>query len=490
MTFSARFFSIVLAIAGISACGGGGGSNSAGKNGSVVFFHNIQGSPELRLDAIDEKDRNGYGSAVFETFGTVISLRPRSWSLEVVDAQGTEESVDDQTILEDAEFTVEAKKLGLVALTGTYDTSLPASADLRVHVLPIAEDTERDDRKNDSDYEQELVQFINFSHLDKDLGPVNIYLVKESQSTDNLALLTPIVTGLAFGDSTDDIRIERLATEYADYYLRISLASAPTVEIFNSGEQRLYDYRKQTLLISPNYSGVGASALVAFYYGDGYTRKWFDKDDNIGALRVFNGLRDSVDLAAVADNVVDDAYDRTVDTGMAFGEVSAFVTDVVADVDTYVLKSTEGATPVSTMVPVDVGSADYWTVVLYGRIADAAGIPVKETLNANGSQASITFTNAAYFADSDDIIPFNVHIKKASETLADSSISIEELDPGSYGHLLKTAGTYQIYVTKLNNNVIDYLSVDLAANTNYHFVIVEDVASFSGYAIVALPTIP
>ena len=472
---------LLLALAVVAGCSNNGGGGKSRKNGTAIFFHNIEDAPELQLNAVDHKDRNGYGTVKFETFSSGVSLKPKTWNLEVEDEQGTTDSTDDEVLLQDQQFTIQSKKSNLIVFTGVYDTDKPEEADIQMHTFEIAEDSEKDDD------DEELVQFINVSHAHKDLGPLDIYLVHESQGTDNLDLLTPVGT-IAFGESTaEDIRLERLRTQQPDYYLRIALASNPGVEIYNSGERGLDDRERQTILISPNLSDVGSSSIVAFYYGSGYVEKWFDKDDNIGALRVFNGLFDSTQLDVEADHIVNDSYDRALGQDLAFGDVSSYVTNMVAEVDTYTIKALEGLTPVSTQIPVDIDSAEYWTVVFYGRVADAAGIPVKELQNASGSQASITFTNAAYFEDDEDSRDYNIHIKKANDNLNSFSVDISALSPGTYSNIVKPKGSYQIYVTTTNNqNIIDSLSIDLLPNTNYHFVIVEDAASFSGYAIQQL----
>lgn len=476
-----NIFFAILIVASIAGCSNSSSnSGKSKKTGTVVFFHNIKDAPELQLNAIGAKDRNGYGTVSFEKFGNGVALKPRKWYLEVVDEQGTADTIDDEVILSDVDFSIKSKDYQIIAFTGVYNTDSPEQADLRMHVLTLAEDIET---KDDN---EKLIQYINVSHLHKDLGLLNIYLVDEEHSTDNLSLLTPDGT-IAFGESTSAIRLQRAANKKAYYYLRIAAAEAPDIEIFNSGERELMDYEKQTILVSPNLSNVGSSSAVAFYYGSGFTKKWYDKDDNIGALRVFNGLKDSLDLDAIADSIVNDSYDRNLANGIGFGQASSFITNMVAEIDTYTVKATNGSIPVSTQIPVDVGSAEYWTVVFYGRTNDAAGIPVKEARNSTGSQASVTFTNAAYFADENKIKPFNVHIKKSNDDLNTFSVNISALDPGSYANILKAKGSYQIYVTTIDNkNIIDSMSIDLKAYTDYHFVIVEDANNFSGYKIIKL----
>ena len=363
---------LLLILSSIFGCSNNSSSKNSNKTGSAVFFHNIEDAPALQLDAVDHNDRNGYGTVSFETFSSSVALKQKTWNLELVDEQGTTDSTDDEVILDELSFSIQVKKTTIIAFTGEYDTEKPGDTEIQMHVLDVAEDTETDDD------DEELIQYINISHVHKDLGSLDIYIVTEDQSTDSLSLLTPVDT-IDFGETTEeDIRLQRLSTESPDYYLRIATSANPTVEIYHSGERELGDYTRQTILISPNLSGVGSSDIVAFYYGSGFIQKWYDKDDNIGSLRVFNGISDSNGIDVVADNL-DDSYDREFDSNLQFGSVSEVVSNVVAELGTYAVVATEGMTTIDPQILIDMDSTEFWTVVFYGRTDNAKGMRVKES---------------------------------------------------------------------------------------------------------------
>ena len=60
----------------VCGCSNDSKKRSSNNTGTAVFFHNIDNAPEFQLDAVDEKDRNGYGTVSFENFGGGILLKP------------------------------------------------------------------------------------------------------------------------------------------------------------------------------------------------------------------------------------------------------------------------------------------------------------------------------------------------------------------------------------------------------------------------------
>lgn len=466
----------LLSLTLVTGCSNNNSSSSNNKSaGTVTFFHNIDNAGELNLNAVNTSARNSYGTVDFETFSSLIYLDKKTWGLEVVDGNGTVEAYDDTTVLDGVSFTVDPKRTKIIALTGDYPT--PSTANLQLHELPVAYD--RDYLDSTYDY----LQYINISNIDKDLAtPVDVYLVNTNDYVGfDISTASPDISNLDFGETSTTLVLDNTDP---NYYLIIAEAGT-TNELFNSGEKLLKDYLQQTLLISPNHSGVGSSGITVFYYGNGYGKAWQDLTGFEGQLRAYNGVTDSVDMTINANNGTDD-YD--LDTGSVFGDISSFTT-VNAGTSTYSIIATNDANGAATPllnIYGDVQVAEDWTVIFYGTTSDTRAMRVLENFNASSSRASVTVSDAAYYADPDNEKAFDVYIKKTTTSLSETDPTFSELLPGSYGNERFVGGDYQLFVTEAGTETSVYpfppLTMTLVNDTNYHFVIIKDPVN-GGYML-------
>lgn len=456
----------------LAACSNDDDSKVAPANGTVTFFHNVENASVLQLNAVNTTSRNSYGTVDFQLFSDPVFLSAVSWGLEVVDNKDTLTVADDVTVLEGVSFSVTSNRNRLVVLTGDYTT--PEDVDLQLHEIPVGYDP---DFLGDDSH----LQYLTVGHVHKDLGVnVDVYLIPVADYTGTVAGHLPQVTDLAFGATSDTVVLDNVDP----FYYMILTETGTTTELFNSGEVELKDYLQQALLLSPNYAGVGSSAVTVFYYGNSSGTAWQDQSGFVGSMRAYNAVTDSVDLDVMADNGdagdVNNPYQLLDNT--AFGDLSpAFVADMTANSNTYSViayNDSDGTNTPIRSIFADIWAAEQWTVIFYGRTTDTRAMRVLEDFNASTTRASVTVSNAAYFADADDIKAFDVYVKKSTESLASIEPAFAAMRPGSYGHNRFVGGDYQILVTEAGTDVSVYpfppLNKTLVNGTNYHYLIVED----------------
>lgn len=441
------------------------------QSGNVVFFHNIENAGELQLKAVNTTQRNSYGVVDFQQFSSMIYLTAQSWGVDVVDNGGTTATGDDVTVLDNGSFSVPANGINIVALTGTYATS--ATADLTLHQLKVAKDTET------SDDNAENIQYINVMHLHKDVAAVDVYILSDevsgTEDPANLASFTPVATNLAFGKASANIRLENTSH---DYYIYVTEADNPTNVLNEAGKRELLDYVYQSLLISPNYNAVKNSDITLFYYTSGGAEHWNDTADWTAQVRALNAVgAASIDVEATS--VLSGATAISGST-LAGGDVSDYV-DLDSDTDTYLVKASSGGTSLSPGVPVYPSAGEKWTVIFYGDdTTSPETLQVMKTLEDQAvitARASITVSNAGYFPTSEDAKSFDVHILRSGQAFNASSPVFSAMLPGSYSRKRYAADNYQIFVTEAGTEMVYAVApAILSDGEHYHFVIVGDIA--------------
>ena len=273
---------IALSLTIVSGCSNDDDSSSAPRNGTVTFFHNVENAGALQLKAVNTSARNSYGTVDFELFSSPIFLAATSWGLELVDDNDTLATYDDETVLDNVSFSVSPNRSRIIAFTGTYPD--PLSANMQLHQLDLAYDIDRLDSSND------YLQYINVSNVHKDLATaVDVYFVEDADiGSFDANLVTADISGLAFGETSETVVLDSFDP---NFHLIITEAGTAT-EVYNSGKKELQDYLQQTVLISPNHSGVGTSDITAFYFGNGFGTTWQDLSGLVGSMRAYNGVYD------------------------------------------------------------------------------------------------------------------------------------------------------------------------------------------------------
>ncbi len=483
MKKSIQCIGIIAVLALMAACSNKSSNNSLSSTGTVTFFHYVSGSSTLSLESVNN-DR-GLGTVEFEKFGSGIDLSVKTWDLTVTDVREESDASDDVTVLEDSSFPVTRNRTIINALIGDYELDT-----VELVTLSVAHDDEEGDDDNNLDgIADDKAQFINFSHIHSELGPLDIYLVEPAQSGTSLNLLTPTAT-IDFKESSESVRLDENITKYV---LRVALHSAPTVEIYNSGEKTLKDYLDQTIIIAPYTGAVNTgSQITAFYYGNGNDQKWLATNSQ-GQVRVYNALLDSVDMD----------YDLTssgnptlnVDSNLLFKDMSPYQF-VDTSAITYVVTPNdfnEGSAFFDGIGPaIDVQDGESWTVIFFGHVAGfgtSAAIKVLEEDNRFSNKATFTFSNVAYIADIDLRLPVNVHVKLKTDPLDSDIPKFKLLAYGNHGSTtLNAVNNYEIWVTSQDelNTIAGPETFDVEGGENFHFVLIENNAGGTPFQIVQL----
>ena len=476
---------LMLSLVLVSACGSDSSSRTPA-NGTAVFFHNIENAGELQLRAVNAENRNSYGRVDFETFSSPVSLRAGSWELEVIDNMGTSTTSDDVTVLPSTSFSVQPRRVRLVAFTGDVDASgSKPQYTVEMHQLPLAFDVD-----GDSD-----TQFINFSNLHKVRDNVDVYMIPDGvyNPADPLNGQSPVVSSLSFGGTSTTVELDAVSP---DYHMIVTEAgnTDPNDILFNSGSRELRDYLQQTILISPNNTGAGDSDITAFYYGNLIKTTWQDKSGLVGSMRAFNAVDELVTgLTVIADNGIDD-YQLMDD--VVFGETGgvaaeggfaldgAGIPHMSATDGIYTVTAYDDYTPGDAPIRglnLDMWPNEWWTVIFYGVLSDVKAMAVLENFNASASRASVTFSNAAYFPDPDKKKAFDIHIKRvgSSQRFPQDTKAFSALMPGSFASARYTEADYQVIVTEADTvtGVVSPFSPvhqTFENGRNYHYTITND----------------
>jgi|GEM_PF-3275352 len=432
--------------------------------GTTVFFHNINGTGELQLKALNTNERNSYGTVDFQQFSNTVFLNVGSWGIEAVNDNSTLDTADNKVILSAGVFTVKADELSIVALSQNN------ANEIQLFNLSLA-----DNSGNRS---------INVSNLDKSLPTgAKIYIVPDTVTNaddiDQIGDPSPYLLEVpTFGETSKTLQLPVTNNNESVY---IYIRNADGAAIYTSGMRTLGSNRLQTLIISPNHY-EGSTALTGlFYYRSGQSDFWPDLADLKGKVRVLNLYNRAINVEA--DFPEANGSPESLASSLSTTFLSSYK-ELNADQYRYSIK--EKAALSAPAMGLYLLSTELWTVVFYGNnvaggIEDLRSIKIKEEQNKVPGQSTVTITNAAYFDRSATPINFDVFIYKVGQNPENLTPSFESMQSPMHANKRYAAsdlGTYyNVDVLKAGSNkqgwpqVYASGGIELVGGNNYHLVI-------------------